>query len=234
MEALAGKITRLIGKQSGICAARVVPSRPSRGQAFADRAKAATGLDAIDTGGTTCPRNLLRSNGRRVTVMTKVLAALGLGGNVGDVRAALGRALASLAAAPGVELLATSSLYRTAPWGPVRQAPFLNMAALVDTTLAPHALLDLALRIEAEEGRVRAERYGPRTLDIDILAYGALTLSDERLTLPHPRLLERAFALVPLAEIAPDLVFEGKRAAEAAADLDPAGIEKLGERPRSS
>ena len=158
---------------------------------------------------------------------TKVRAALGLGGNVGDVRAAFARALASLVAAPGIELLRKSSLYRTAPWGPVPQPPFLNMAVLVRTPLSPHRLLDLCLSIERQEGRVRAERFGPRTLDVDILAFGALVLSDERLTLPHPRLLERAFALVPLAEIAPDLSIGGIAIGAALKGIDQTGIEKL-------
>jgi 2-amino-4-hydroxy-6-hydroxymethyldihydropteridine diphosphokinase len=156
-----------------------------------------------------------------------VEAALGLGGNLGDVRAAIGRALAALAAHPHVALTARSSFYRTPPWGPVAQPPFLNMAALIRTDLSPHALLDLCLAIEASEGRVRAERYGPRTLDIDILAFGELALEDERLTLPHPRLAERAFALVPLAEIAPDLAIGGSTVREAAERIDRSGIEKV-------
>jgi 2-amino-4-hydroxy-6-hydroxymethyldihydropteridine diphosphokinase len=154
-------------------------------------------------------------------------AALGLGGNVGEVRKALRRALAALAGAPGVELLKASSLYRTAPWGPVAQPPFLNMAALVRTTLSPHQLLELCLAIEKQEGRSRTERFGPRTLDIDILVFGDLVLADERLALPHPRLMERAFALVPLAEIAPHLVICGIDVEEAARRLDRTGIERL-------
>ncbi|HEV3247799.1 MAG TPA: 2-amino-4-hydroxy-6-hydroxymethyldihydropteridine diphosphokinase [Beijerinckiaceae bacterium] len=161
------------------------------------------------------------------TQAAKIQAALGLGGNVGDVRAAFTRALAVLADAPGVEVLRKSSLYHTAPWGPVAQPPFLNMAVLVRTTLSPHRLLDLCLSIERREGRVRAERFGPRTLDVDILAFGELVLSDERLTLPHPRLLERAFALVPLAEIAPELVIGGVGIGEAAERLGRTGIERL-------
>lgn len=159
----------------------------------------------------------------------KVEAALGLGGNVGDVRSAFARALAALAAAPGLELLRKSSLYRTAPWGPVPQPPFLNMAVLVRTTLSPHRLLDLCLSVERQEGRVRTERFGPRTLDLDILAFGTLALSDERLTLPHPRLLERAFALVPLAEIAPHLVIGDISVDEAAERIDRKGVERLEE-----
>jgi 2-amino-4-hydroxy-6-hydroxymethyldihydropteridine diphosphokinase len=156
-----------------------------------------------------------------------VQAALGLGGNVGDVGAALGRALAALGAARGVELVRTSSLYRTAPWGPIAQPPFLNMAVVVRTTLSPHQLLDLCLAIEKKEGRIRTERFGPRTLDMDILAFGDLAISDERLVLPHPRLMERAFALVPLAEIAPHLMIGAISVAEAARRLDRTGIEKL-------
>jgi len=101
------------------------------------------------------------------------------------------------------------------------------MAAIVRTRLSAHELLDLCLAVEMQEGRIRAERFGPRTLDIDILAFGDLTLADERLTLPHPRLLERAFVLVPLAEIAPDLVVGGMRIEETAALIDRTGIEKL-------
>ncbi|SDR05902.1 2-amino-4-hydroxy-6-hydroxymethyldihydropteridinediphosphokinase [Rhizobiales bacterium GAS191] len=156
-----------------------------------------------------------------------VEAALGLGGNLGDVREAMHEALASFAATPCVALVKTSSFYRTAPWGPIAQPPFLNIAVLIRTSLPPHRLLDLCLAIEAEHGRVRGERFGPRTLDIDILCYGDLVLADERLTLPHPRLAERAFVLVPLAEIAPDLVIGGRRVEDAAARLDRSGVEKL-------
>jgi 2-amino-4-hydroxy-6-hydroxymethyldihydropteridine diphosphokinase len=155
------------------------------------------------------------------------LAALGLGGNLGDVRDAFERALGRLLASPEIILLARSSIYRTAPWGPVAQPAFLNMAVLVRTSLSPHALLDRCLAIEIEEGRIRAERYGPRNLDIDILIYDELTLSDERLTLPHPRLTERVFALVPLAEIAPDLIIGSESVKMAASRLREEGIERL-------
>jgi 2-amino-4-hydroxy-6-hydroxymethyldihydropteridine diphosphokinase len=158
---------------------------------------------------------------------TMVPAALGLGGNLGDARAAIERALAALVAQDGIELVARSSFYRTPPWGPVAQPPFVNLAALIRTRLKPHRLLDLCLDIERREGRVRGERYGPRTLDIDILVFGDVVLHDERLTLPHPRLAERAFALVPLAEIAPELKIDGLEAREAAARLDQSGIEKI-------
>jgi 2-amino-4-hydroxy-6-hydroxymethyldihydropteridine diphosphokinase len=154
-------------------------------------------------------------------------AALGLGGNIGDVRETFRLALNALGHSAGVAVLATSSLYRTRPWGPIAQPPFLNMAVLAHTTLSPHQLLDLCLEIERGQGRVREVRYGPRTLDIDILAYGDLAVADDRLALPHPRLLERAFALVPLAEIAPDLLVGGVRVADAAAGLSRDGIERV-------
>ena len=133
-----------------------------------------------------------------------VEAALGLGGNLGDVRAAIERALAALAAHPHVALVARSSFYRTPPWGPVAQPPFLNLAALIRTSLSPHALLDLCLEIERHAGRVREERYGPRTLDIDILMAGPrgeLIIDAPELRLPHPRLQERGFAIVPLLDL---------------------------------
>lgn len=133
----------------------------------------------------------------------------------------------TLREAAGVGFLATSSIYRTKPWGPIVQPPYLNMAVLARTTLSPHQLLDLCLAIERAQGRVRDIRYGPRTLDIDILAYGDLTLTDETLTLPHPRLAERAFALIPLAEIAPELMIGKLRVADAAARLAREGIERL-------
>ena len=155
------------------------------------------------------------------------LAALAFGGNLGDVRAAFARTLERLSAAEAVEVTVKSSLYRTPPWGPVAQPPYLNMAVLVQTRLSAHGLLDLALALEKLEGRVRSERFGPRTLDIDILLFGNENISDERLTIPHPRLLERAFALVPLAEIAPDWRIGGISIAEAVAHLDSTGIETL-------
>lgn len=143
-----------------------------------------------------------------------VEAALGLGGNLGDPVAAFAAALGSLRAHEAVELTAISSVYRTPPWGRLDQPDFLNMAALVETSLKPQDLLALCLRLEREAGRERRERWGPRTLDIDILTYGDRTIDEPGLTVPHPRLSERAFALVPLAQIAPALVLENKRLAE--------------------
>jgi 2-amino-4-hydroxy-6-hydroxymethyldihydropteridine diphosphokinase len=103
------------------------------------------------------------------------------------------------------------------------------MAALIDTRLAPHDLLDLCLALEAQAGRVRMERWGPRALDLDLIAYGDLTLDDARLVLPHPRMFERAFVLVPLAEIAPDLRVAGRRVGDLAQACDRAGMSVDGE-----
>jgi 2-amino-4-hydroxy-6-hydroxymethyldihydropteridine diphosphokinase len=157
-------------------------------------------------------------------------ALLGLGGNVGDVRATLARAIAQFADGEDVTLIARSSDYRTPPWGVTDQPPFVNLAIAVKTTLSPQALLARALDVERalDRDRTHERRWGPRTIDIDLLAYDDLTLADPALTLPHPRLFERAFVLVPLAEIVPDRVIAGRRVRDALAAIDATGIEKLG------
>lgn len=152
------------------------------------------------------------------------VAALGLGGNLGDVVAAFAAALARIDVAPGVRLRATSSVFRTAPWGKRDQPEFLNMAAWVETTLAPRALLGLCLETERALGRERRERWGPRQIDIDILTYGDVALEAPDLTIPHPRLTERAFALAPLAEIAPHAAVAGRTISEWLALIDRAGV----------
>jgi 2-amino-4-hydroxy-6-hydroxymethyldihydropteridine diphosphokinase len=152
---------------------------------------------------------------------------LSLGGNLGDPAAAMGAALRMLDADPEVEVLAVSSLYRTPPWGRVDQPDFLNVAAAVSTRLAPRALLDLCLEAERRLKRVRLERWGPRLIDIDILMFGDLVLDEPGLEIPHPRMLERAFVLAPLAEIAPSLVLAGKGVMDRLADIDATGIERL-------
>jgi 2-amino-4-hydroxy-6-hydroxymethyldihydropteridine diphosphokinase len=128
-----------------------------------------------------------------------------------------------------VRLIARSSDYRTPPWGVTDQAPFVNLCVMVATELAPHDLLARALDVERALGRDRAgeRRWGPRPVDIDIIAYDDVTLADPDLTLPHPRLFERAFVLVPLAEIAPERRIKGIRVADALARLDASGIERL-------
>jgi 2-amino-4-hydroxy-6-hydroxymethyldihydropteridine diphosphokinase len=154
-----------------------------------------------------------------------VVAALGLGGNVGDVAAAFVEALARLGSAPGVSLAAPSSVYRTPPWGKLDQPDFLNMAALVETTLLARALLALCLEVERGLGRERRERWGPRLIDIDVLTYGEARIDEPDLKVPHPRLAERAFVLVPLAEIAPRLMVGGRTVADWLTRIDPAGVE---------
>ncbi len=156
-----------------------------------------------------------------------IFAALSLGGNLGDVRAAFRFALERLALAPGVAVVATSSVYRTAPWGKLDQPDFLNMATLLRVTIAPRALLDLCLSIERDHGRARLEHWGPRTLDIDVLTYGNVVVDEPGLTIPHPRLQDRAFVLTPLAEIAPDTVVGGVRVEELCAGMAGQGVERV-------
>jgi 2-amino-4-hydroxy-6-hydroxymethyldihydropteridine diphosphokinase len=156
-------------------------------------------------------------------------AWLAFGGNVGDSRAVLDRAVQRLCDGRDIRLLARSADYRTPPWGVVDQPPFVNLCIAVETALAPHDLLARAHDVERALGRdrTREQRWGPRTADIDLIAYDDLTLHDATLVLPHPRLFERGFVLVPLAEIAPNLVIAGQRVADAAARFANEGIEQL-------
>jgi len=159
-------------------------------------------------------------------------ALIALGGNVGqegEVRETLDRAIAALCDGAVVRLIARSSDYRTPPWGVTDQPPFVNCAILAATDLPPPALLARAQSVERAFGRDRAreQRWGPRTLDIDLIDYEDVTLTTPELTLPHPRLFERAFVLAPLAEIVPDRMIAGVRIADALARLDQSGIERL-------
>ncbi|SFM42652.1 2-amino-4-hydroxy-6-hydroxymethyldihydropteridine diphosphokinase [Methylobacterium pseudosasicola] len=154
-------------------------------------------------------------------------AYLGIGSNIGDMAQMLDRAVAGLAATPGIHVVARSSDYRTPPWGKTDQPWFLNGAVAVDTDLDPHGLLDACLSVERDLGRLRAERWGPRVIDIDVLAYEGAAVDDDRLVLPHRHVRERAFVLVPLAEIAPDLVIAGERVVDALAKLDQSGITRV-------
>jgi 2-amino-4-hydroxy-6-hydroxymethyldihydropteridine diphosphokinase len=142
------------------------------------------------------------------TVQARQLAAIAFGSNLADRGATLRDAASAVAAIPGVRLLALSRWFETAPVGPIEQGKFLNAAAIVETTLPPHDLLSALLAIELRFGRDRsaqATRWGPRTLDLDLLVYGSLVLQDPALELPHPRMHEREFVLAPLASIAPHL-----------------------------
>ncbi len=149
-----------------------------------------------------------------------VAIGLGLGGNLGDAPAAIAAALRTLVERGHVRVTAVSSTYRTAPWGPVDQPDFANACALATTDLAPRALLAEVKAVERALGRVKGERWGPRAIDVDILFHAGTTLDTPDLVLPHASLFERAFVLIPLAEIAPELVIAGRRITEAAAGHD--------------
>lgn len=133
-----------------------------------------------------------------------ITAYIALGSNIGDREAHIGLARRRLATFPATRLLAMSRLYETQPVGPAGPDKFLNAAAAVQTSLPPRELLEHLLRIERMAGRERHIRWGPRTLDLDLLLYGDTVLHEDDLTVPHPRLHERRFVLEPLAEIAPE------------------------------
>ena len=159
--------------------------------------------------------------------MTSALIALG--GNVGDVRVTFKKAIANICGMAQAALVARSSDYSTPPWGEEDQARFINACIEIETSLDPHALLFVLHKVEQKFGRDRAreQRWGPRTLDLDLIAYDDVAIDKPELILPHPRLFERAFVMVPLAEIAPDRVIRGRRVDEALADLSIEGIERL-------
>lgn len=151
-------------------------------------------------------------------------AYIGLGGNVGDPGANMTAALRLLDSEPGTRVVAVSSLYRTPPWGKTDQPDFLNACAALETDLPPIRLLKACLAAERKLKRIRRERWGPRAIDIDILVHWAGEHHGGGLTLPHPRMGERAFVLVPLAEIAPGLEIAGRRVSDLAREADATGI----------
>lgn len=159
--------------------------------------------------------------------MADVLIALG--GNVGDVRDTFRKAISNICGMAQAALIARSSDYETPPWGDETQAIFINACITIETALDPHALLFTLHRIEKKFGRDRAneQRWGPRTLDLDLLAYDDVTIDKPELTLPHPRLFERAFVLVPLTEIAPDRLIAGQTPRQALTRLSTDGIKRL-------
>jgi len=165
-------------------------------------------------------------------IATMAEAFIALGGNIDDVRSTFDRAIALMTDDGAVRLTARSRDYSTPPWGVTDQPPFVNAVIAVATSLAPHALLARAQQCERVLGRDRARerRWGPRTIDIDLIIYDDLAVADATLTLPHPRLFERAFVLVPLAEIAPDRIIAGTRVRDALARIDATGIEQLAPR----
>ncbi len=137
-------------------------------------------------------------------------ACIALGANIGEPLRQIEAGFIALAELPDTRLLVRSSLYRSAPVGYADQPDFINAVAIIETSLAPHALLDALLNIERVNGRVREFPNAPRTLDLDIVLYGDSVVHDPGLTIPHARMLERAFVMVPLAEVAPDMQVPGR------------------------
>lgn len=159
-------------------------------------------------------------------------AWIGLGGNLGDVQATFQRALSLLGGLPGTTLVRCSRVYRTPAWGPVTQPDYLNAVCELSTTLSAQRLMSSLLEIERTCGRDRdatgAVRWGPRTLDLDLLLHGQARIDSPGLSLPHPRLHERAFVLVPLAELAPGLRVPGRgTVSQLLAGLDAGGVQAL-------
>ncbi|MBY0611367.1 MAG: 2-amino-4-hydroxy-6-hydroxymethyldihydropteridine diphosphokinase [Beijerinckiaceae bacterium] len=146
-------------------------------------------------------------------------AYLGLGSNIGDRLSHLKTGIDAIGALPGTSIKAVSPVYETAPWGVTDQPRFLNLCLALETRLGARTLLDAILAIERANGRSRDLRWGPRTLDIDILVFGDEEINEEGLTVPHPHLMDRMFVLTPLCDIAPDLVVRGHRIADALAEL---------------
>ena len=160
--------------------------------------------------------------------MTPVTAYIALGANLEDPVVQVRAGLAALATLPDTQLLMQSSLYRTAPVGYADQPDFINAVAAVDTELSPRELLDALLAIEMNHGRVRQFANAPRTLDLDVLLYDDVEVNESGLTIPHPRMHERAFVLAPLAEIAPLCEIPGHgRVSDLLRGLDPRGVTRL-------
>lgn len=162
------------------------------------------------------------------------MACVALGANIGEPLRQIEAGFAALEALPGTRLISRSSLYRSAPVGYADQPDFINAVAMIETTMEPHALLDALLAIERAHGRVRAFPNAPRTLDLDIVLHGDVVLQEPGLTIPHARMLERAFVMVPLAEIAPDAVVpDHGRVSDLAARVDAASVAQLQRIPPS-
>ncbi|MFV0367174.1 MAG: 2-amino-4-hydroxy-6-hydroxymethyldihydropteridine diphosphokinase [Hyphomicrobiaceae bacterium] len=152
-------------------------------------------------------------------------AIVALGSNIGDTRANMAKALDLLCADGVVRVVTRSRDFKTPPWGITDQPWFANACASVRTDLDAHALLLRCLDVERQLGRVRAEKWGPRVIDLDVLVHRDGEITEDDLLLPHPRITERAFVLAPLCDVAPDLVLKGKRAVDWLGELDQTGIE---------
>jgi 2-amino-4-hydroxy-6-hydroxymethyldihydropteridine diphosphokinase len=154
---------------------------------------------------------------------------IGLGGNIGDPLGAMRHALESIGGHMNCRVLRVSSVWKTPPWGVTDQPDFLNACAAIETTLAPHAFLKFCLSVEQQLKRVRDLRWGPRSIDLDILFFGKRIINEPGLIVPHPRFAERAFVLVPLAEIAPVRLYHGQTIDALAARSDATGMSKFAE-----
>ncbi len=168
-----------------------------------------------------------------MTTAATVEVILGLGANLGDRLSALQQGVDIISRDPAVRAVAVASVFDTDPVGGPEQPDYLNSALRITTTLSPAEVLGLAQEAEVELARERSVRWGPRTLDVDVINYGSFVSADPDLTLPHPRARERGFVLVPAAQIAPDVVLAGtgKSVAELLAELDP--IDRRGVRLRA-
>ncbi len=158
-------------------------------------------------------------------------AIVALGSNIGDPRANMAKALELLCATGDVRVVARSRDFKTPPWGITDQPWFANACAGVATGLDARALLARCLDVEQRLGRVRAEKWGPRIIDLDVLVHRDGAIDEADLVLPHPRITERAFVLAPLADIAPGLVIEGRTVADWLATVDLTGVEPFADRP---
>lgn len=158
-------------------------------------------------------------------MLKPIMSAIALGSNLGDSRSTLESALKILDRTAGIQLKKRSMWYKTAPVGP-SQPDYLNGCALLEVQLTPQELLTVLLNIERQFGRIRQERWGPRTLDLDLLLFGDLILETAELQIPHPRMNERAFVLVPLTEIAPDWIepVSGEAIAQLVEKVDRSGV----------
>ncbi len=152
---------------------------------------------------------------------------LGLGSNLGDRAGHLKAAISELESIEGIETRGLSPIFRATPVGEVEQGDFLNMVARIETAIEPEPLLERCLDIERSRGRERTLRWGPRTLDIDLLLYGDERVSDPRLKVPHPEMWQRAFVLAPLLELAPEIKIGGRPVADCLSESDSSGVERL-------
>jgi 2-amino-4-hydroxy-6-hydroxymethyldihydropteridine diphosphokinase len=162
--------------------------------------------------------------------MAKTTAYIGLGGNVGDVIHSIRSALQHIDGNDKIDLLETSSVYKTPPWGVTEQAWFFNACASIKTSLTAHELLEVCLSIEQTLKRVRDVRWGPRTIDLDVLLFGNEEINEDKLQIPHPRMLERAFVLKPLSDIAPNMELQGIHINKWLEKLDSSQILKTDDR----